>query len=74
ETRSRNTYENARFTREIIEPAPAETWLLVTSAYHMPRAIGVFHTVGWDVLPYPVDYRSTNEYTLGLHVCRAVTN
>src|SRR5690606_3180002 len=42
ETRSRNTYENAVFTREMVTPKPGETWLLVTSAFHMPRAKALF--------------------------------
>lgn len=56
EDQSRNTYENARFTRDLIRPKPGETWLLVTSARHMPRAVGCFRGVGWPVLPWPVDY------------------
>jgi uncharacterized SAM-binding protein YcdF (DUF218 family) len=55
---SRNTVENARFTRDLVTPLPGERWLLVTSAYHMPRAIGTFRRVGFDVEPWPVDYRT----------------
>ena len=40
ENRSRNTFENAAFTKELIKPQAGEDWLLVTSAYHMPRAMG----------------------------------
>lgn len=58
EDRSRNTYENAIYSRALAQPKPGETWLLVTSAAHMPRAIGCFRHVGWDVIPYPVDFRS----------------
>jgi uncharacterized SAM-binding protein YcdF (DUF218 family) len=61
EERSRNTYENALFTRELIKPAPGSCWLLVTSAYHMPRSVGVFRELGWQVLAYPVDFRTTGE-------------
>jgi uncharacterized SAM-binding protein YcdF (DUF218 family) len=57
EERSRSTHENAVFARELIRPGPAETWVLVTSAYHMPRAVASFRAVGWPVIPYPVDYR-----------------
>jgi uncharacterized SAM-binding protein YcdF (DUF218 family) len=53
EDRSRNTFENARYSKDLIVPKPGECWLLITSAYHMPRAVGVFRKVGWDVLPYP---------------------
>jgi uncharacterized SAM-binding protein YcdF (DUF218 family) len=59
ETQSRTTYENALFTRVLVQPKPGETWLLLTSAAHMPRAVGCFRRQGWDVVPYPVDYRTT---------------
>ncbi|MGJ0506666.1 MAG: YdcF family protein [Methylocystis sp.] len=59
EDRSRNTYENAVFTRERLAPAPGERWLLVTSAFHMPRAMGIFRKAGFPVVAYPVDYRMT---------------
>ncbi len=55
EQRSRNTRENAVFARRLVDPAPGETWLLVTSAVHMPRALGSFRAAGWDLVPYPVD-------------------
>src|SRR2546421_4235750 len=42
EGQSRDTDENARFTKELLQPKSGERWLLVTSAHHMPRAIGVF--------------------------------
>jgi uncharacterized SAM-binding protein YcdF (DUF218 family) len=58
EGRSRNTYENALFTRDIVKPKPGESWYLVTSAYHMPRAIGLFRKAGFDVTAYSVDYRT----------------
>jgi len=56
--RSRNTYENALFTAELVNPASGARWLLVTSAYHMPRAVGIFRKAGFDVVPYPVDFRT----------------
>jgi uncharacterized SAM-binding protein YcdF (DUF218 family) len=52
---SRNTHENAVFARDLARPAPGEVWLLVTSAWHMPRAMGAFRHVGWRIRPYPVD-------------------
>jgi uncharacterized SAM-binding protein YcdF (DUF218 family) len=58
EDRSGNTLENAVFSKAIVEPKPGERWLLVTSAYHMPRAIGVFRKAGFPVEPYPVDWRT----------------
>lgn len=58
---ARSTYEDALYALEAAAPRPGETWLLVTSAWHMPRAIGTFAALGWTPLPYPVDYRSTGE-------------
>ena len=58
EDRSRNTYENAVFTRDIVKPRAGERWLLVTSAAHMPRSVGIFRRAGWPVTAYPVDYRT----------------
>jgi uncharacterized SAM-binding protein YcdF (DUF218 family) len=53
---SRNTYENAQLSMQLAAPKPGERWLLVTSAYHMPRAVGLFRKVGFAVEPYPVDW------------------
>jgi len=58
EEQSRNTEENARFTAAIVRPEPTQRWLLVTSAFHMPRAIGVFEKAGFDVVADPVAYRT----------------
>jgi uncharacterized SAM-binding protein YcdF (DUF218 family) len=57
ERNSRTTWENAVDSMEIAHPRQGETWLLVTSAWHMPRAVGCFRRAGWKVTPYPVDYR-----------------
>jgi uncharacterized SAM-binding protein YcdF (DUF218 family) len=59
ENQSRNTEENATDSLALVHPAPGETWLLVTSAAHMPRSVGIFRKVGWAVVPDPVDYRTT---------------
>ncbi len=58
EGQSRNTRENAVFTARMVVPKSGERWLLVTSAYHMPRAIGCFRAAGFRAEAYPVDYRS----------------
>ncbi len=58
EDRSRTTHENAAFSRGLLEPRSGERWLLVTSAWHMPRAVGVFTQAGFPVTPYPVDFRT----------------
>lgn len=58
ENASRNTFQNALMSKAIVRPSAAERWLLVTSAYHMPRAVGCFRKVGFPVVAYPVDYRT----------------
>jgi uncharacterized SAM-binding protein YcdF (DUF218 family) len=58
EAKSSNTWENGLFTRDLVKPKPGETWLLVTSAWHMPRSVGIFRHLGFDVIPYPVGYRT----------------
>lgn len=58
---SRNTWENAVYTKALLNPKPGETWLLVTSAWHMPRSMGIFRKIGFDVIPYPVDYRTLGD-------------
>lgn len=60
EPRARNTRENAVFSRAVAAPRPGERWLLVTSAFHMPRAMREFAAAGWpEVTPFPTDYRTT---------------
>jgi uncharacterized SAM-binding protein YcdF (DUF218 family) len=58
ERRARNTWENAVNTQALVEAKPGERWLLVTSAWHMPRAIGIFRKAGFAVEPWPTDYRT----------------
>ncbi len=58
EETSRTTSENAAFTKALVAPRPGERWLLVTSAFHMPRAIGSFRAAGFDLMPWPVDFRT----------------
>jgi uncharacterized SAM-binding protein YcdF (DUF218 family) len=58
EDRSRNTHENATESFRLARPGPDETWVLVTSAFHMPRAIGCFRRAGWRVIAFPVDRRA----------------
>jgi uncharacterized SAM-binding protein YcdF (DUF218 family) len=58
EDRSRNTVENAVFSKAMAQPKPGERWLLVTSAFHLPRAMGIFRKAGFEVEAYPVDWRT----------------
>ncbi len=57
---SRNTYENAVFSLPLLEDKKDSRWILLTSAFHMPRSVGIFRRQGVDVLPYPVDFRSSS--------------
>ena len=57
ERRSRNTQENAEFSKALVAPKEGERWLLVTSAFHMPRSVGLFRKAGFAVEPYPVDWQ-----------------
>jgi uncharacterized SAM-binding protein YcdF (DUF218 family) len=58
ESRSRTTYENAIYTRELPGMDAKRPWLLMTSAWHMPRSLATFQKAGWNVTPYPVDFRT----------------
>ena len=58
EEQSRNTIENAVFSRLLAQPKPGEHWLLVTSGYHMPRAMAAFRAAGFAVEACPVDWRT----------------
>lgn len=58
ENKARNTAENASYSRQMINPQPNETWLMITTAFHMPRAMGVFCQQNWKVIPYPVDHQT----------------
>ena len=64
EDKSHNTVENALFSKALADPKPGERWLLVTSAYHMPRAIGIFRRAGFAVDAYPVDWRTRGRVDL----------
>jgi uncharacterized SAM-binding protein YcdF (DUF218 family) len=59
ERRSRNTWEDLLYSKQIAKPRPAEVWLLVTSALHLPRAMGVAAKLHWRVTPWAADYMTT---------------
>ncbi len=64
ERESRNTWENAVYASKLVPFQSAEKWLLVTSARHMPRAMGAFRKSGWNVTAYPVDYRTAGKVSI----------
>ena len=64
EDQSRNTVENAVLSKAIVKPAPGETWILLTSAFHMPRSVGIFCKQAWPVVAYSVDHRTVRGHLL----------
>ncbi len=58
EAEAKNTWQNAVNTHAMIKNREIANWLLVTSAFHMPRAIGSFTKAGLDVIAWPTDYRA----------------
>lgn len=64
ERRSLNTFQNALYSKALAAPNWGKRWLVVTSAFHMPRAMGAFQAAGFKVVPYPVDYRTAGGASL----------
>ena len=62
DTEARNTFENAVNSFKLIGQQAEGDWILITSAYHMPRSVGIFRETGWNVIPYPVDYQTSGEW------------
>ena len=58
--------ENAVLSKLLVSPQVDENWLLVTSAFHMPRSMAIFCKVGWPMQAYPVDFRSRKDNLLRL--------
>lgn len=58
EGQSRTTYENALYLAQMLPPREGDRYILVTSAFHMPRSMATFRKAGFDVIPWPVDYRT----------------
>ena len=66
ETTSRTTFENATNTKNLLASNGLSNCLLMTSAYHMPRSVGIFRKLGIDVVPWPADFRTDGEVHPGL--------
>ena len=71
ESESRNTFENALFTRKMVQPKKGEKWLLITTAWHMPRAVGAFCKQQWAVIAYPVDHATEPGHLFSVHLSLA---
>lgn len=65
EATSRNTHENAVNTRVVLEKEGLGDCVLITSAFHMPRSIGLFRKNGMSVIPWPVDYHTPANVRIG---------
>jgi uncharacterized SAM-binding protein YcdF (DUF218 family) len=63
EDKSRNTYENFIFSKQFIGNMKEEKWLLITSAYHMKRAMGVAKKLNLNLIPYPVDFMLSKNFS-----------
>jgi len=74
ENESRNTEENAVNARAVANPKSGETWLLVTSAFHMPRSVGLFRRADFPVVPWPTDYMASGNERPGLKFHEASEN
>jgi uncharacterized SAM-binding protein YcdF (DUF218 family) len=57
ERRSRNTFEDVVIAKATVHPSSSETWILVDSAFHMPRSVGLFRAQNWRIVPYPVNFQ-----------------
>lgn len=66
ENKARNTYENAVFTKKRIMGKGQGPWILVTSAFHMPRSVGVYRQQGINIIPYPVDFKTRQNVNFNL--------
>jgi uncharacterized SAM-binding protein YcdF (DUF218 family) len=62
ESRPRTTSEDAFYAAELLKPKPTERWLLVTQARHMPRAVGCFRLAGFQVEPYPIEFKTDDTH------------
>lgn len=68
EEKSRNTYENALYSKELVNPKTGESWVVTTSAFHMPRTMGIFTKLGWPVIPYACDPKTDGTYDLARRI------
>jgi len=64
EVKSKDTIENAMYVKDICRQHGFKKIALITSAYHMPRAVDAFKKAGFEVLPYPTDFKQDKRYNL----------
>ena len=63
ESKSRNTFENIFFSKEIANPKPTENWILITTAFHMTRALNIGEKLNWQFIPYAVDFQLSKKFS-----------
>ena len=61
ERKSRNTYENIIYSKELINPKKNNNWILITTGWHLPRSVGISCKAQWPVIPYPVDHQTNKD-------------
>ena len=64
EKKSRNTFENILFSKNIINPKNNEKWILITSAFHLKRSLAIAKKLKWNLIPYPVDFNKDKKFNL----------
>lgn len=74
EDAARNTEENAQLTKALVNPQAGQVWLLVTSAFHMPRSVGLFRAASFDVVPWPTDYFGAGNDSFALKIEQPAEN
>ncbi len=74
EEASRTTFENVENTRDLLRRHGLDGCLLVTSAFHMPRAVGLFRKAGLSAVPWPTDYRTSGVASLKLDFTQPSAN
>lgn len=74
ETQSRNTYENYKNSFDLITPKAGQRWILITSAFHMPRSVAVFCSGKWPVIPFPVAYMTPRKIGFGMQSFNVLVN
>lgn len=62
ERQSRNSYENILFSKKLVKPQDGETWIIITSGFHLPRVMGIFQKLEWRVIPYPSSPQTGRDY------------
>lgn len=62
ERQSRNSYENVQLSKELVKPQEGEVWIVITSSFHLPRVMGIFQKLEWDVIPYPSSPQTDRAY------------